>query len=36
MVKAYQQPESIGTTVARALRQYEAFKRDVNYPLVEP
>ena len=33
MVKAYQQPKSIGTTVARAQRQYEAFKRYGNYPL---
>ncbi len=30
------QPESIGTTVERAQRQYEAFKRHGNYPLVRP
>lgn len=36
MVKAYQQPESIGVTVERAQRQYEAFKRHGNYPLKPP
>ena len=34
MVKAYQQPESIGMTEAQAQRQYEAFKRYANYPLI--
>ncbi|MFZ2657266.1 MAG: uroporphyrinogen decarboxylase family protein [Victivallales bacterium] len=33
MVKAYQQPESIGMTVAQAERQYQAFKRLAAYPL---
>jgi hypothetical protein len=36
MVKAYQQPESIGVTEARAQCQYEAFKRHGNYPLTAP
>jgi uroporphyrinogen decarboxylase len=36
MVKAYQQPESIGVTAAQAQRQYEAFKRHGNYPLAHP
>jgi uroporphyrinogen decarboxylase len=36
MVKAYQQPESIGTTVERAQCQYDSFKRHGNYPLVRP
>ena len=34
MVKAYQQPESIGMTEAQARRQYEAFKRYANYPII--
>jgi hypothetical protein len=34
MVKAYQQPESIGMTVAQAQRQYEAFTRYARYPLI--
>jgi hypothetical protein len=34
MVKAYQQPESIGLTEAQAQRQYEVFKRYANYPLL--
>lgn len=34
MVKAYQQPESIGMTVSQAQRQYEAFKRYAPYPLI--
>jgi uroporphyrinogen-III decarboxylase len=33
MVKAYQQPESIGLTVDQAQRQYEAFRRYGTYPL---
>ena len=33
MVKAYQQPESIGMTIAQAQRQYDAFKRYAAYPL---
>lgn len=34
MVKADQQPESIGMTEAQAQREYEAFKRYANYPLI--
>lgn len=34
MVKAYQQPSSVGMTVAQAERQYEAFKRYSQYPLL--
>ena len=34
MVKAYQQPESIGMTAAQAQRQFEAFKRYEKYPLM--
>lgn len=34
MVKAYQQPESIDMTIPEAQRQYEAFKRYGNYPLI--
>ena len=34
MVKAYQQPESIGMTIFQAQRQHDAFKRLANYPLV--
>lgn len=33
MVKAYQQPESIGMTVAQSQAQYDAFKRHAHYPL---
>jgi len=33
MVKAYQQPESIGILAAQAQRQYDAFKRYGTYPL---
>ena len=33
MVKAYQQPESVGMTAAQARRQHEAFKRYGQYPL---
>lgn len=33
MVKAYQQPESVGMTIAQAQRQYDAFKRHAAYPL---
>lgn len=33
MVKAYQQPESIGMTVEQAQRQYDAFRRYASYPL---
>ncbi|MCF7837903.1 MAG: hypothetical protein K9N49_04665 [Candidatus Marinimicrobia bacterium] len=36
MVKAYQQPESIGMTIAQAQRQYDAFRRWGNYPLRTP
>ncbi len=36
MVKAYQQPESVGMTVAQARRQYDAFKRHGSYPLNAP
>jgi len=34
MVKAFQQPASIGMAGAQAQRQYEAFKRYANYPLI--
>ncbi len=34
MVKAYQQPESIGMKIEQAQRQYEAFKRYADYPLL--
>jgi hypothetical protein len=34
MVKAYQQPESIGMTEAQARWRYEACKRYANYPLI--
>lgn len=34
MVKAYQQPESVGMTVEEAQSQYEAFSRYARYPLV--
>ena len=33
MVKAYQQPESVGMTIAQSERQYDAFCRHANYPL---
>ena len=33
MVKAYQQPESVGMTIAQSERQYQAFKRFATYPL---
>jgi len=33
MVKAYQQPESIGMSVAQAQRQYDAFRRLASCPL---
>jgi hypothetical protein len=33
MVKAYQQPESVGMTIAQAQRQYDAFRHYANYPL---
>ncbi len=36
MAKAYQQPESVGITAAQAQRQYEAFGRHGQYPLVPP
>lgn len=36
MVKAYQQPESIGMTVAESQAQYDAFKRYASYPLQPP
>ncbi len=35
MVKAYQQPESIGMTVEQAQRQHDAFRRYGQYPLQE-
>jgi hypothetical protein len=34
MVKAYQQPESVGMSCAQAQRQFEAFKRYGQYPLI--
>ena len=34
MVKAYGQPETVGMTVAQAERQYQAFKRVCQYPLI--
>jgi hypothetical protein len=33
LVKAYQQPESVGMTVGQVQRQYEAFTRWGHYPL---
>lgn len=35
MVKAYQQPESVGMTAAQAERQYQAFKKLAEYPLIQ-
>jgi len=33
MVKAYQQPNSVGMTVAESQAQYDAFMRHCHYPL---
>ncbi|MEN8255251.1 MAG: uroporphyrinogen decarboxylase family protein, partial [Verrucomicrobiota bacterium] len=36
MVKAYQQPEDINMTIEESEAQYQAFKRNAEYPLHEP